>query len=1354
MPPAYIQEPPASPGTAGEVYVFPASFAQARLWFLHQYAPTSPVYNLVETFRLSGVLEVAALERALQTMVARHETLRTTFALADTGVVQRIAASGVFHLPIVDLTELPDAERQSRARQLLEEESRKPFDLARGPLLRGLLIRLQPAEHMLLLVFHHVISDGASLEVFWTELAAIYTSLVLGLEPRLAELPIQYADFAVWQREQLQGDALESTAAYWRGKLAEAPPFLDLPTDLPRPSTETFHGDICIRQLGPSLTASLKALAKREHVTLFMLLLAAFKVLLYRYSGQSDLLVGTPIAGRNREEVEPVIGFFVNMLVLRSAFSDNPAFVDLLRRVKETALEAYTHQDLPLERLIELLKLSRDTSRHPLFQVVFQWRGPAAREPAWHGLRAESILVHNGTAMFDLYLEIKETNDRLVCTLEFNSDLFESATISRMLANFEVLLEGIIASPGATVTQLPLLTPAEQQLVQVEWNRTASDYPRDQCVHQLFEAQASRAPEAVALVLNGQSMTYGELNRRADRLAACLVAAGAVPASRVGICVGRSFEEIVAMLAVLKAGCAYVPLDPDYPAERLRFLIRDSAIQLLLSTRSLASEIAPIQCRLIDLDQPLEPTLAPLASATASADQVAYVMYTSGSTGDPKGVRVTHRGIVRLVRGARYAAFSADEVFAHLAPFTFDAATFEIWGALLNGARLVLLPSDTLSLRTIGAAIREQGITALWLTAGLFHAMVDECLEDLRPLHQLLAGGDVLSPAHVRRALASLPGTRLINGYGPTENTTFTCCHPITAETSARPSVPIGPPVANTRVYILDESRQPVPIGVRGELYAGGDGVALGYLNRPELTAEKFVPDPFSSDPSARLYRTGDRARWLPDGNIEFCGRQDFQVKIRGYRVELAEIESVLGRHPQVRQCAVVARQAGGDQRLLAFVVPAAGPQPSPQDLRAFLRKQLPQYMVPSVVTLLAQLPATPHGKVDRKALPEPAAERPTLAEPNPSDSALAIQVRSLWAELLRLPSVQWDDNFFELGGHSLLAATLAARLEKIVGRPVPVRLLFQAPTVRELVEALVVRGWRPRYQSLVPVQSKGSLPPLFCFHGVGGEVFIFLDLARELAPDQPVYGLVAPLGAPETPMAGTVEELAALYVKEIETFQPTGPCLLAGYSGGGVIAYETARQLQACGRSIALLGLFESYLPNPLSVVPVGLFCHSSWVYVKNRSRYHWTKMRKLRGRQVAQYLKDRCFYFPYQLSQLSRGLLDRLGLHKAPAIAAPLIPTSDYYGQIAMSYRPKPFAGRVTLFLGEQDIRLAAEEWGCLASGGVQVHRVSGDHYDLLSAKHAKELAQVLRSCLKQALTPTQNPDGPLSGTRGEEK
>ncbi|MEG4916422.1 amino acid adenylation domain-containing protein [Microcoleus sp. B7-D4] len=1064
----------------------PLSFPQEQLWFLTELEPNNTSYNELFALRLLGWLNIVALEQSLNKIVARHAALRTNFTTVNGQPVQVIAESLILAGPVIDLSNLPASDREVEVQRLATEQAQKPFNLVSDPLIQTTVFKLTETEHILLLKIHHIIWDGWSLGILLQELEAFYSAFCNNLSLELPSLPLQYPDYAVWQRQYLTGEVLNSQRAYWQQQLLDAPALLELPTDRVRGITQTFRGAHQRFALSKELTENIISLSRRQKVTLFMTLLAAFQTLLYRYTGQSDLCVGTPIANRDRAEFKGLIGFFVNTLVLRTSLSENPSFEDLLSRVRKVTLGAYANRNLPFEKLVEILQPERSLSYTPLAQVMLVLLDELP-EIQMGGLTVSPLAVETGMARFDLVLCVEQTASGLIGEWEYNTDLFDDATIARMTRHFQTLLEAIAANPQQKISQLPLLTPAERHQIH-EWNNTWAEYPQDKCIHQLFEEQVERTPDAVALVFEGEQLTYGELNRRANKLANYLQSLGVGSEVLVGICVDRSFGMIVGILGILKAGGAYVPIDPAYPSERIAYMLDDSQLPVLLTQQKLVASLPEHQAQVICLDSnweeiSTESDLSPITSV--APENLAYVIYTSGSTGKPKGVGVPHRAVNRLVINTNYIYFQPLDVVAFASNFSFDAATFEIWGALLNGAKLVVITKDVaLSPDEFVAQIHSQGITVLFLTTALFNLLAREVPSALRSVRHLLFGGEAVEPKWVKEILKKGFPQRLLHVYGPTENTTFTSWYLVEDVSEEATTIPIGRPIANTQVYLLDTQLQPVPLGVSGEIYIGGDGLARGYLNRPDLTDEKFIPNPFSNQPGSRLYKTGDVARYLPDGNIEFLGRIDNQVKIRGFRIELGEIEATLIQHPAIRETVVVATENTTDtQQLVAYLVPPTEVLLSISDLRHFLKQQLPDYMIPSAFVTLEHLPLTPNGKVDRRALPAPEI-RPELeltfvAPRTPLEEILA----NIWAEVLGIKQIGINDNFFSLGGHSLLATQIISRIGTSLAVEVPLRHLFESPTIASLAEQIQIllsnenSVQRP---PILPVQRTTEIPLSF----------------------------------------------------------------------------------------------------------------------------------------------------------------------------------------------------------------------------------------------------------------------------------
>jgi amino acid adenylation domain-containing protein/non-ribosomal peptide synthase protein (TIGR01720 family) len=1044
---------------------FPLSFAQQRLWFLDQLDPGSITYLVPVAKRLQGVLHIQALDRSLQALIQRHEILRTTFEEKNGYPLQIVHPATSLPLPLTDLSGLTDKSRMAEARRLVYQEAHQPCNLSEGPLLRMHLLRLGPNDHIVLQTMHHIITDGWSSSLFICELAILYRAFVHDQVPPLAPLSIQYADYALWQQQWLQGATLQAHLHYWQKQLANVP-VLELPTDYPRPPAQTFRGDLLSICLPDDLHQKLMALSQREGVTLFITLLAAFQVLLMRYSGQTDIAVGSSIANRTHAELENLLGFFVNTMVLRTDLSGNPSFTELLKRVREVALGAYAHQDVPFEQVVEVLQPERHLDRSPLFQVMFTFENVPKTTSILEGLTLSDFFDEPTGAKFDLTVVMDETARNLDCRIEYNADIFAASTMKRLLAQWQILLESIVAAPQRRLSDLSFLIHEEKHLLLHEWNTKITAFPEHACIHDLFEMQAAERSDAVSVVFDGCHITYAVLNQRANSVAHRLHRLGIGPDVLVGISVERSLEMIIGILGILKAGGAFLPLDPSYPHTRLVLLLENAGVSTVVTQERFVPQWSSLSLHVVSLDEDWSPTSEHILRRNASAENLAYVMYTSGSTGTPKGVMVPHRAVVRLVKGNTFARLDAHEVFLQAAPLGFDASTFEIWGCLLNGGRLVVFPPFQPTLDELSSVLRQEAVTTLWLTAGLFHQMVEEQLDALLQVKHLLAGGDVLSVEHVKRVLQEDSGIILINGYGPTENATFTCCYPMITWEQIGNSVPIGYPIANTSVYILDAFLQPVPIGVTGELYTGGYGMARGYFNEPGWTAEKFIPHPF--EVGTRLYRTGDLARYLPDGTIEFLGRVDRQVKIRGYRIEQGEIEVVLGQHLSVHECIVLERKnEHGDSYLVAYVTGEDGTLES-SSLRAYLRERVPEYMVPQFFVALQVFPLTPNGKVDRRALPAPenVVVDAVVAPRTPIEQSLA----QIWEEVLEQPAVSIHANFFEIGGHSLLATRLISRIRAVFLIELPLRILFEKPTISELAQHV---------QQALREDRKEDVPPL-----------------------------------------------------------------------------------------------------------------------------------------------------------------------------------------------------------------------------------------------------------------------------------
>jgi amino acid adenylation domain-containing protein len=1314
--------PPLVPQPRGRTA--PVSVSQEQICFLNELDPTSVAYQFQAIAWLHGELDVAALEGALGEIVARHEIYRTTFPHRSGSWAAEIHDPFPIDLDPKDLSGAPDPDATLAA--LAEAQFRRRIPIDELPLVRWRLAKLGPTRHALLHQEHHLVHDGWSMMVFLRELRELYAARVTGAAAPLRPLALQFGDFAAWQRGLLDTEIATQQIDYWRERLADPPDPMELPYDSARPARQTFSGDQVIVDLPPEVARRIPEFGRAQGVTPFMTMLAAFYVLLARYSGAGELIVGSGMANRRLRELDAMLGMFINTVALRVDLSDDPTVTELLGRVRAAVLEAQENQDVPFPRVVEAVAPARSSSHTPLYQTLFSIADAPLPDLDAAGLRiVPDESPGNGSAKAEINVVVVSHDDggeappvpKVIW--EYNSDLFSAATAERMARDYCRVLDSLVSEPGARASTLPLLADAERHRVLVEWNDTATGYPRDATIDRLFGEVARRDPSAVAVVSGEDAITYGELDRRSSRLARELQRREVGPSSRVGISSRRSIEMVVGLLGILKAGAAYVPLDPGDPAERRDFVIRDAGISLVLD-----GELPPDPGPRADGEEPVE--------APVSASDEAYVMYTSGSTGQPKGVIVTHRNVLRLVIGQTYADFGPDQVFLQMAPLAFDASTFEIWGALLGGGRLVLYPGSSIDLSELRATLQRHGVTTLWLTAALFHQVVDMDVGSLSGLGHLLAGGDALLPDRVSRAMRALPGVRLVNGYGPTEATTFSCCFDATSGVPFDDTVPIGRPIANTSAYVLDRNLEPVPVGVPGELCIGGDGVARGYLNHPELTAERFVANPFGED---RLYRTGDIVRWRPDGQLEFLGRDDLQVKVRGFRVEPGEVESALVGHSGVREAAVVTpADRNGDRRMTAFFV--ADPAVGEAEVRAHLAARVPAYMVPSAFVRLDALPVTPNGKVDRTALTGEATaeatgtEAPAPAERTPAGDATELEsvVAGIWSEVLGVETAGPDDDFFASGGHSLLAMKLIHDVNEALGVELTVRSLLVEPTLGALVsEVQRSGGERPAVSTppeaaaphppLVPIRPEGGLPPLYLVAGgMGGEqeLLVYARLTRYLDPDQPFYGLRARGVDDLVEPHETVEAMAAEHLEEIRRVQPRGPYYISGSCVGGVVAFELAQQLRASGEEVPLLVLIDSNYPTRPRMIRNQVL--NLW---KDTLPPGVARPGGLRGVAARAQDRARVLFSPTEEQ--------RIGMRRSAI--------GNRYLRRILAYRPQPYEGKL-IFLAceDREVEDAARIWKDVATAGLEVRYLPGDHFSHLR-EHAATTAAALEDCLRRA-------------------
>ncbi len=1345
----------------------PLSFSQQRLWFIDQLYRGSSFFNIPIAFHLKGLLNIKALQQSLNEILRRHEVWRTNFVLINGQPVQEIATQLTWDLPIINLEHLSGKDWEGEIKQLAVEEAKKPFNLAKGPLVRATLLRLGEEEHIFLLTMHHIITDGWSCGVFLRELATLYAAFSKNQPSPLPELPIQYADFAVWQRDRLQGKLLETQLNYWKQQLTGSPlavegfpgvsktapplaelPVLQLPTDRPRPVIATFTGAKQFFTFSKTLTDALNQLSQQEDTTLFMTLLAAFYILLYRYTEQENILVGSPIANRNRAELEGILGLFVNTLVLRNNLSGNPSFRELLHRVREVTLDAYAHQDLPFEMLVEELQPQRDLSRNPLYEVMFVLHNTPISVQEVSGLTLRALEFDSGTAQLDIFLSMSESPEGLTGFLEYNTDLFNSVTISRLISNFQTLLESIIANPEQRITELSLLTAKEREQLLVKWNQTWADY-QDASLHQLFEQQVELSPNSVALISQSEQLTYCQLNARVNQLAHYLQKQGVTEKTLVAICLERSVEMVVGILAVLKAGGAYIPLDPSYPIERLSFMLSDSQVSLLISHSSLINNFKQLtndkeKITIISIDSDWkfvkqESPENPIN--TSKADNLAYVIYTSGSTGTPKGVLGTHRGTVNGLHWLwKTYPFTQGEVCCQKTAISFVDSVWEIFAPLLQGIPNVIIPDAVVKdTQLFVEALARHKITRIILVPSLLRLLLDTYSHLTRNLPHLkvwITSGEALSVHLVQTFRELMPWAKLINLYGSSEVSANVTYYDTSLLPNQLNSIPIGRPIDNTQVYVLNSHLQLTPVGVVGELYIGGDGLAKGYLHRPELSQEIFIDNPFV--PGTKLYKTGDLVRYLNDGNLEYLGRRDDQVKIRGFRVELAEIEAIIAQNPHVRESVViVCDDPQGDRRLIAYVV--TDQQDIGQQLLPDLQQKLPQYMIPSAFVALDALRLTPNGKVDKRSLPtgdviQLNATHNFVSPQNFTELALV----KIWENLLNTSPIGVTDNFFDMGGHSFLAVRLMAQIYDKFGHNLPVSVLFENPTIEKLA-AIVSQPSRESSDShLVAIQSSGSKIPFFCIHGAGGGISHYFNLSRRLGEDYPFYALEHTVGQ-EEPEIISVEETAARYLQEIRQVQPNGPYFLGGHCYGGVLAFEMAQQLQKQGQTVGLLVVIDAILSKTV-IQPTDdddaklLLRIAEEIKTENNIDFS-VPFEELRDLPLDEqlHLVNKKANFVFSDTEI-KDFLRHYKLFKA-------------HVQAMRDYLPQVYPLQMTLLRANEEIIHDFESpefqtddpflgWGKFSHQPIQVIEVPGDHFSMFVEPHIQELARQLRICIDNAL------------------
>jgi amino acid adenylation domain-containing protein len=1326
------------------------SYAQELLWLLSQVFDDGVAYNAPGAFQLEGPLDLDLLARAFEALVDRHEILRTTYTVIDGRPMQVIGATAPVQVNVVDLRHRDPDEQQREAQRILKNESRFAFDLVHGPVMRPTVIRLSDTEHILMLNMHHIATDGYSRAALYRDLTVLYDALANETAPELRELTIQYADYAVWQRAWLDGGVADAQLEYWKRKLAGAPSSLELPADFPRPPVRSWVGANTRMMLDLPTREGLRGVARTHDATLFVGLLSVFATLLSRYSSQQEIVIGTPFAGRNRSELDMMVGYFINPLALRIDLSGDPTFGELVERAREATLEAFANADLPYETVVRAINPERDLSQTPVFQAMVVFHNPAwqTQRPKFEprGIRCVEISHEKGWSKFDLLLGMSERTTGINTTWEYSTELFTPATLGRMTEHFRTLADSAANNPQRRLSRLSMLSEQERSKVLFAWNAHRNPLPQRDSIKELFEDQVKRTAQAPAVVFGEERLSYDQCNRRANRIAWRLREHGVGPGTLVAIMMDKSLDLVPAVLGVVKAGAAYIPVDPNYPADRMQFMLADANPKVLLTHAVHLTGLPPSTTEVLAIDAPgmLDAMGEENPPSCARGEDLAYIIYTSGSTGQPKGAMIANRSLV----SAFYAyerAYRLPELHAHLqmASFSFDVFTGDLIRSLLAGAKLVLCPIEVVvdPPALYDLMVRERIDMAEFVpaTASLLFEHAEREGQRLDFMRLVVVSSEAWRNekyAFFKRLCGA--DTRLVNSYGLTEATIDSTWFEPAPDAELVPGrfVPIGRALENTTVYVLDENLEPQPIGVAGELCVGGVAVAQGYLNRPELTAERFVPDPFSAQPGARLYRTGDLARWLPDGTVDFLGRTDRQIKIRGFRIEPGEIESVLERDPGVRGAAVTDRtDAGGHARIVAYLVPADPDRPPAADaLRTRVAEHLPAYMIPAAWVVLDALPVTPNGKVDLDALPEPEFDRSAAADAFVAPRTDAERrLAEIWGELLDVQEIGVNDNFFALGGHSLLAVRLFAEIERRLGVRIPLAALFQTATIAglaELVDAERNGGLDDQFSSIVPMAAGDSdRPPLFIISWVDGELLGYHGLAVHWK-GTPLYGLVA-RGVDGTSLPiSTIEEIAAYYLEQMRRVQPHGPYYFGGFCFAGIVAYEMAGQLQAQGEEVGMVALLDSYWHG--SRRPTRLQMErEKWAAFWDadlRGKAQWVRHRLMRLRnRIRTEIYFRSGSMAIRTMAMTGRVRRREGWNLVTVAGA----------KAARNYVPRPSEVRLDFFRAQTGPSSEPTPWEGLARGGVTLRQVIGpemSHITMLKEPGVRTLAREMERVLQE--------------------
>lgn len=1321
-----------------------ASLVQQGFWAMEQIEADTSRLNVGFTLRLHGPLDVSAMERALSALIDRHDALRARFSASLEGELQvETMPSWQFELPQVDLSHIPPSEMEPSLQVAVHAEVNHPFRLDSENLIRGVLYELGEEEHVLQLTIHHLVIDGWGVGIAFRDLSELYNSALTGKPANLPDLPVRFTDFAHWHREQLAGPEGQRLLAFWLRELAGAPTVLSLPTDRPRPRYQTFRGRTRSFPVSYSLTAAIQECCQRENVTPFMILLAGVYSVFAKYTGQSDMLVGSPMAARMQMETEQIVGCFTNTVVLRGQLTGDPTFYDLLHRVRKTTLDAFAHQDLPFDVLKQKLSVDRDPSRAPVVQVLVIYQNTTIDVPHFDGLSTKIESVTTNSSKVDLTIELNPQGQALEVDIEYNIDLFDSATIDRLWSHLESFLTWAIAAPDQKVAAIPVHTSAQQQQLLVDWNQTQTDYPRDVPLASLVEAQVARTPHAVAVTSGDRQLTFSELNHRANQLAHHLRRHGIGPDQLVGVCLNRSIDLVVALLAIVKAGGAYLPIDPLLPSDRIQYLIEDSGVATILSEQQLHSHLPSFKGTTILMeDRGWRENPRENLGVAVDPRSLAYLMYTSGSTGKPKGVQVPRQALTNFLWSMRnlLQLTEADRVLA-VTTISFDIAGLEMWLPMLVGARIIVATREDASDGKLLLGLMEaHDITFMQATPITWQLLFLAGMKHKRNL-QVVCGGEAMPPELAAQLVPAV--RRLWNMYGPTETTVWSTAYVVTD-----PDQPIliGRPIANTLCYILDSQNQPMPIGVTGELYLAGDGLANGYLNRPELTAAAFVADPFQGG-GKRMYRTGDLARYRADGNIECLGRIDHQVKLRGYRVELGEIEAALKDIPEISEAVVILREdQPGDKRLVAYIVCSSGIVPEASDIIRVLKTKLPYYMVPAAYQVLAKMPVSPSGKTDRKALPAPQAQQLSNAGTYEAPRGPVQEILArIWSEVLDVPRVGIHDDYFDLGGDSLRAVRLILKIRQAFPESRPSLATFlRAPTIERFASTLT--GGDADWSCLVPVREVGSRPPFFCVHGAGGNWMSMRALAMAMPSDQPFYCLQARgLDGRSAPFT-TVEETATSYIEYVRSAQPHGPYNLGGGCYGGLVAFEMACQLRAMGEKVDVLALIDSLNHSYSRHIPKSRVLYFKISFIIRRTIHHLRHLEATNPSERRRYLWQR-FKIGWRVITDAKSVFSGAPLSSDPNDDFRDVSASDSGGDdfeenldrirdaslaASRKFVPKPYDGQVTVFRAKQrpdePYSDAALGWGPVVFGGVTVHEIDADHNNIFEPPAVNSVAELL--------------------------